>query len=87
MESIWHEADVLWKKADDVFKQADRVFAEAARMNTPKAEISQHHIRFRTTTWRDRRRTAWIFFKLAIKMLVRGKAELKFKTPSKHANN
>jgi hypothetical protein len=87
MESIWREADVLWQKVDDVFKQADKVFAEAARMDTPKAEINQHRIRFNTTTWRDRRRTAWIFFKLAVKMLVRGKAELKFRTPSKHANN
>ena len=88
MDSLWRETDVLWQKADDVFKQADKVFAKAARMkNTPEAAINQHRIRFNTATWRDRRRTAWIFFKLAVKMLVRGKAELKFRTPSKHANN
>lgn len=80
-ERLWTEVDVLWDQVSKVWKQADRVFAAAnmSTQNQPEAEVSQHHIRFRTSTRQDRWRTAWKFMRMAVKIVVRGQAELKFK--------
>jgi len=86
--NIDKELDVVFQKADEVFAKANKLFEHVlnstpADKSAPVGEVHTDHVQFRATSFHERGKLFWRFLKMAVAVLFKGVAHLKFKSRTK----
>lgn len=80
-EALFRKADVIFAEADKLFAEMDQIFAEARQIHARVYvnDPDQHTVRFKSLNWGERIRYSFKFAGMAVTMLFRGAAQVRFK--------